>query len=112
MEDVIIFSIFGQIFNEYAQNLKTVGSKDPFISEGNFRLNHLLTKNFHYKLNETTDLKAEVTFLTKNQLNIKYTIEEANGGKKIEDEISVEGKYTEETDNLNVECRLKGRVSS
>lgn len=109
-EDAIIFSVCGQIFSEYISNCKNIGNKDPFVSEGNFRINHLLTKQLNYKLDGTAHLNVDVTFLTKYHLNIKYILEEKEKGK-IENEFTAEGSYFEESDSLNIECRFKDRVN-
>ena len=73
-EDIVIFSVFGQIFNEFVRNSKTIGNKDPFVSEGCFRLNHHLTRNLNYKLDKNVDLNANVTYLSKNNLKIEFLV--------------------------------------
>lgn len=110
-EEVAIFSVFGQIFNEFVSNYKIIGNGDPFVSEGPFRLNHHFARNFNYELDKNIDLNANVIFFSKNHLKIKFLIEDRESNIKIENELTVEGNYKEEGDNLTIECRFKGRVA-
>lgn len=110
-EDVVIFSVFGQIFNEFAFNSKSIGNKDPFVSESCFRLNHNLTRTLNYKLDKNVDLNVNVTFISKNNLRIKYLIEDKDKNTKIEDDLTVGGNYEEKDGYLSIECRIKDRVS-
>lgn len=110
-EDFVVFSVFGQIFSEFNLNSKTIGSKDPFVSEGCFRLNHNFTRSLNYKIDKNTDLNANLTFTSKNSVKIKYLIKEKDSKNEIENELTAEGTYRTEEGTLNIECRLKDRVS-
>lgn len=105
------FAVLAQVFSEEVHNLKTSEANDPFVRQGSFRINHSLTRNLSYNLDEKTKCDAQVEFLRKNKFKVSYVFESPEG-KSNAQEFLLEGKYAQGENDLLIECLIDGQVCS